>query len=255
MIPPTFDPTDSEVTEIVAPDGSEVQKVREPDGNVVFSAAPAIPDSGLIRRYQFNDDSDTTTATDSEGSNDGTINGASYTTSSIEGGHALSFDGTDDYVSIPSFSQFGSYTIVSWLYKDTFNAIENAWYFQQNNGISLRTRNTTSGGRAVSNGIELTHNDGSTNVYAESEFDNGRYQMFAGTWDGSTVRIYRDENDLITEKDSVSMSAMGSRARGTAIGRNDDLASRNWTGRQDDYLIYNRALSQSELQQIYDSVA
>jgi hypothetical protein len=240
-----------------ASEGSYTATVLSDDdsASTSVSVGPAIPDSGLLRRYQFNDDSDTTTAIDSEGSNDGTINGATYTTNAAEGSHALDFDGTDDYVSIPSFSQFGSYTIVSWLYKDTFNAIENAWYFQENNAISFRTRDTTSGSRAISNGIELVHNDGSTSFYVESEFNIGRWQMFAGTWDGSTLKLYRDESGSITEKDSVSAPVMGSKARGTVIGRNGDTASRNWTGRQDDYPIYNRALSQSELQQIYDSVA
>ena len=240
-------------SELVTPSGVEAREFVGPDGSVVWQG-DVIPDSGLLRRYQFNDDSDTTTATDSEGSNDGTINGATYTTDAIEGSHALDFDGTDDFVDIPNFSTFESYTVICWLFKDSFNAIEQAGYFQENNSIAFRTRETTTGDQAITNGIELAHDDGSTTVYTESDFDTGRWQMFAATWDGSTVRLYRDEGGSVIEKDSVSISGMGAAGRGTEIGRQANDATRHWTGRQDDYAIYNRALTQSELQDYYDAI-
>src|SRR6056297_2572190 len=100
MSPPIFTPDGSAVTEIVLPDGSTASEVVAPDGSVVFDAGPEIPDSGVLR-YEFEDDSNTTTAVDSwtddtHTAYDGAINGATYTTDAKVGSMSLSFDGTDD---------------------------------------------------------------------------------------------------------------------------------------------------------------
>jgi len=49
MSPPIYTPDGSEVSEIVLPDGSTASQVIGPDGNVVFEAAPDIPDSVVAR--------------------------------------------------------------------------------------------------------------------------------------------------------------------------------------------------------------
>lgn len=73
-------------------DGDSVKEVTV-DGSTVFSA---LPDSAVLR-LQYNDDADTSTATDSIGNNDGSINGATYTTSQVqEGSNALDFDPAND---------------------------------------------------------------------------------------------------------------------------------------------------------------
>jgi hypothetical protein len=73
-------------------------------GTVTVEPAPAIPGRAVLR-LQFNDDSDTATAVNSLGDPNGTINGATYTTSNVqEGNRALDFDGTDDYVVVPDHS-------------------------------------------------------------------------------------------------------------------------------------------------------
>lgn len=65
--------------------------------------------------YHF-DEGTGTTAHDSVGSAHGAINGATWTTGKF--GYALSFDGSDDYVSVSSFPS-GSYsqlTVEAWIY-------------------------------------------------------------------------------------------------------------------------------------------
>jgi len=95
MSPPIYTPDGTEVSEIVLPDGSTASQVIGPDGNVVFEAAPDIPDS-VVSLYEFEDDTDTSTAIDSEGSNDLSISGATYTSTAAVGSLALSHDGSDD---------------------------------------------------------------------------------------------------------------------------------------------------------------
>jgi hypothetical protein len=90
---PSFNPDSAEISEIILPDLATASEVIAPDGSTVFSV---IPDS-VVSQYQFEDDGDTTTAIDSAGSNDATLNGGpTYDASAHCGSAALSTDGTDD---------------------------------------------------------------------------------------------------------------------------------------------------------------
>lgn len=67
----------------------------------ILKLATAIPGS-VVAHYEFEDDSDTSTAIDSIGSNDATITGATYTAAANVGSLALNYDGSDDYVASDS---------------------------------------------------------------------------------------------------------------------------------------------------------
>jgi len=98
MSPP---PTNIDGTDITGAtiDGQDVQEITV-DGDTVFTA------SALIHRYDFEDDSDLTTLTDTVGSADGSINGMNYTTNQAEDNLAGDFDGNDDFVEIPTAEGF-----------------------------------------------------------------------------------------------------------------------------------------------------
>ena len=69
--------------------------------------------SGLVSKWHF-DEQDGTTAYDSIGDNDGTLNGVPEWTSDGELGNALDFDGVGDYVAIPTFDFPNTFTIELW---------------------------------------------------------------------------------------------------------------------------------------------
>lgn len=62
-------------------DGSEVSRILD----------------SVVTQYQFEDDSDTTTATDAVGSNDATLNGGSFDSDAADGSFAWLSDGSSDY--------------------------------------------------------------------------------------------------------------------------------------------------------------
>jgi len=95
--------------------------------------------------YTFNEGSGTITADTSGNGNDGTINGGAVF-STGKSGAGLSFDGTDDYVSIPCMN-YNEISISAWFYKnanDTTNAdtIFGGWKWnsdiQSNEGFDIR---------------------------------------------------------------------------------------------------------------------
>jgi hypothetical protein len=67
----------------------------------IVGSGSAIPDS-VIHRYNFDDDSDTTTLVDSVGSADGSISGMTYTSNQAVSGLAGDFDGADAEVELPT---------------------------------------------------------------------------------------------------------------------------------------------------------
>lgn len=114
-------------TELINPhrgDGTGFAEIRRGDGTVLWSAGTALPEP-IVTQYEFEDDSDTGTATDSVGSNDVSISGASYTTTSKVGSYALSFDGSDDEVNsqstvdLVSSGDSDACSIMAWVYPNT----------------------------------------------------------------------------------------------------------------------------------------
>jgi len=81
----------------------------------------AIPDP-VVSLYEFEDDSDTSTAVDSESSNDLNITGATYDTNSKVGSLALSHDGSDDEaisqstVDLSANGDSDGFAIMAWVY-------------------------------------------------------------------------------------------------------------------------------------------
>lgn len=90
-------PDGTEVSEVILPDGATASKVIAPDGSTVVSA---IPDSGLVHRYDWSDGATTTsTVPDLVGSDDLT---GSFTdlNATINGLQAGTFDGSGDVVDV-----------------------------------------------------------------------------------------------------------------------------------------------------------
>ena len=79
---------------------------------------PMYNETGLVLSLHFDEGSGTTAKDSSGKNNDGTINGATWTTGKF--GNALSFDDTDDYVNIPQSTTlpYGSTprTVAMWIY-------------------------------------------------------------------------------------------------------------------------------------------
>jgi len=94
MSPPIRDGSGDSIGSIRLGDGSGISEVRTGAGDVLFSA---IPDS-VVTQYRYEDDSDTTVAIDSVGSNNGDITGATYSASSRCDSLAIETDGSDDDV-------------------------------------------------------------------------------------------------------------------------------------------------------------
>ena len=92
-------------------------------GGVTPPIAQGLPTSGLVGYWAFNESSGTSAADSSGNGNNGTLtNGPLWTTG--RAGGALDFDGTNDFVNVPDNSLFdfertNSFSISAWIYRDT----------------------------------------------------------------------------------------------------------------------------------------
>ncbi|MFH1723798.1 MAG: LamG-like jellyroll fold domain-containing protein [Elusimicrobiota bacterium] len=178
--------------------------------------------------------------------NDGMIHGATWTTDSISGGQALSFDG-NGHVEIPPSSDFyydRGYTFSLWFKASTVDAYQGQ--MGQHSGrqyinfyLNLdRLRWETDAGQAF---------------YANTRIEAGKWYHIVGTYDFSTrlAQLYvygRLENQAILTSDKNFSNiplAIGSYSVGYFP----------FNGVVDEVSLYNRALSPEEIMELYEAGA
>jgi len=252
MMPPTsIDGTDITGATI---DGTDVTEITV-DGDTVFTAGFGVPNSAIARYTFDNNDTSGSTAIDVWGSNDGTINGPTTgiagSTQTYDTGQAYEFDGTNDFVTTNADSQIeglGAFSVAGWMYIEDNNAnnmlasIDNV-----SNNRTFLLQYSTGAGNAPRFSVDTTGGyqqaDGSTQVNEQE------WYHYAGTYDGSTSKVYLDA----TEEGSGSIS--GTLESGPAnfeIGRRGDN-NNHCEGRISDVRVYDKALSSTEVSNLYNN--
>jgi len=226
----------SEGNSVFVSDGTEWYLVS---GNEYFGFD--IPDSGLAHRYEFEDDSDPTTAIDSEASANGSITGASYVTTAQVGSLALSGDGSDDTVTIDTGDTTAPLTFTLWAEKDSTTSGKRL--MDQGDG-----RFAISYEQQQSQGMEAEIYDGSTAYQITSGHDpTAGYEMY-------TLRIDSNGNAEFFVGDAsqgtASTGGIGQSSTGQSI-LSSSGGGDNWDGDSDDAKIYTKALSDQEISDLY----
>lgn len=206
---------------------------------------------GLIAYYPFDDDSDDgSTAIDSAQSHDGQINGATHTTDAVVGDTAMSFDGTDDYISTPAdtFGTISNFSLSFWIYRTSSSGYETLYSLGK--GGNSNDRLTF---YHYADNSQLRLNVGNSN--GSSNIDSNTSVASTGSWvhcvatvkNGTDVTFYVDGSAAGSASSSYSFADVGNPHE---IGRHN--GGNYFNGNIDDVRIYNRALSTPEIQALYD---
>lgn len=191
---------------------------------------------------------------DSVGTNHGTLHGdANYTSGLV--GQAFNFDGTGDAVEVPhsaavSRAATAPLTVNFWAFRS--DATDRINIIGKRQGCDGDNINYLMG---IHNsvGLGLFFGSGSTGgVYARTNVDSvpvNLWVMLTGTFDGTTVRLYMDGNLLASATGKLG-------PENTApfkIGHAGNCApGEGWRGQLDEVKLYDRALTQAEIQALYN---
>ena len=207
-----------------------------------MSTIPKSLRSGLVGEWLFAGN-----AKDTSGNgNDGTVNGASLTTDMLgRADRAYDFDGSNDYIEIENTfaSDFGidgnsSKTILAWIKPHAFDG-GTIWSIGSASNTKEFTLSIESGEgnwKAQLHGIDEYFSAGGLN----------EWMCIAFVYDGSTFYIYN--NGLLIESYSKTFDTGNNNPFRIGAGRN---AGQFFNGQIALPKIWNRALTQTEIQQLY----
>jgi RHS repeat-associated protein len=203
-------------------------------------------DNGLVAHWKLDDDTGTT-AEDSAGNNDGTVNGATWTDGKIYG--ALSFDGSDDYAQITedNLPSSGPVTISLWV--NAYHDRDTCWLHYQVGDLQFTIGSTDNGtGRLV---IKDSGNNNYCNYLGGVSYNN-QWVHIAAVFDpnGLIEKVYRK---AVESPNKYSYPNFGYYYPGwsisgtsTILGRQGDSGN-YYNGIIDDVRVYGRALNEGEI--------
>lgn len=211
-----------------------------------------VPSSGLVAYYKFNGN-----ANDSSGyGNHGSVNGASLTTDRFGNTNsAYHFNGTSDYILVSANSsiQPANALSVSVWFKSESNTIQWQPIVCKHISSSFPYDSYylgTGTPSPVNNrwyGVISNTNNVSQNAISKSTAFNV-WTLLTFTYDGSSIRTYI--NGVLDTTNSFTGS-IGYSSAGLYIGHNG-IGGQFFKGSIDDVMIYNRALTNNEITNIYN---
>jgi hypothetical protein len=156
---------------------------------------------------------------------------------------ALSFDGNQDFVDItgtPEIDELQEFTIATWVKINSFPSFDARFVTLRNEKAVLRFDDQAAGQLHFYVKIDdiLKH------IRVDGALSTGSWIHIAGSYDGSTMRVYLNGS----EQDTLSVS--GTVATGNGIHLSSSSAALD--GLLDDVRVYNRALSPTEIGDLAD---
>jgi hypothetical protein len=166
-------------------------------------------------------------------------------------GNALSFDGVNDYVGIspmPTVSDTGKATLSAWIKRNGSQPAYTRIVSKENQNLNQSEFRfvTDFVGTSLAGNVWISNaNRGTGNV----AFDNNVWNFFTLTYDGTTLKIYK--NGVLQTGANLNYSGSISTPAGCdfLIGK---ISTTYFNGLIDDVRIYNRALSASEILKQYN---
>jgi len=231
--------------------GSAEHTITVPAATATFTAnfsETAMP-AGLRAAYNFNETTGTSAADASGNSNTATlVNGAAHTPGMY--GNALLFDGANDRVTVPNSTSLNiagsALTLAFWINPQPstadvvvlgkfWNAIGMAAPYYQY-GIELNNGNEPQ--------FYVGTNTGVMSATMGAALAFGVWTHIAITFDGASVRFYRNGQLLTTQPLAAAIVA-----RGNLLGLGaDNQPAQFYMGMLDELRIYQRTLSLAEVQ-------
>src|SRR5262249_15842162 len=239
----TFTPTPTATATATATPTSTPTPTPTATATPAPTATPTpTPPPSLMAAYGFNEGSGTVVSDVSGNGNNGTISGATWTTSGRYG-NALSFSGTNALVTInnsASLQLTSAMTLEAWVYPTTVNSAWRDVIYKGNDNYYLEGTSSNSHHPlpvAIVGGVY-------TEAVGPNSLTANTWAHLAETYDGATMRLYVNGVQVASR---AQTGAIATSTNPLQIG-GDSLYGQYFAGRIDEVRIYNRALSATEIQ-------
>ena len=246
----------SEITELYNQGANRLAKVN-------VNQKTDVVGSGLVGYWTF-DGQDTdwgaNTVNDmSTNSNNGTITNMSTSTDAVSGiiGQALDFDGDNNYVDVPDSASLrvadGDFSVSFWLKRDAISSVIENLVGTENGVSNYLGWSIRLGG---SDTISFYVNDGAGQKLAgggEVLVVNEWYHFVGVVDSGNTIYYYL--NGTLQDSTSLAGETAFEKNYGLDIGNIESGSNRYFNGSIDEVRMYNRALSASEITELYNQGA
>jgi len=213
--------------------------------------------NGLVSYWQF-DGGNGSIATDSMGTNFGTIDGASWDDGLVGG--ALRFDGVDDIVRLPSISGYGDFTMSAWFKSSTPKGAlfqTGMGYMElgtSSNVPDLSAKYLAFADRQGGGGTQYAYQHDLFSVDLGNEW---HFIVMTGTADNNEMKAYLDGNLVgnLTNRFSgwnstLNYSNIGALKASLWPGNQEGL---HFSGSIDETTLFDRALSAQEIEMYYQA--
>lgn len=211
----------------------------------LFLCSYAQVTDGLVAKWSFNNGN----ANDEVGTNDGTVHGASLSTDRFGNlNMAYDLDGVDDYLSFPSDVYFdGAFTVSAWANIRTVQS----WSRLLDFGNGSNSDNVLLAFSGASSGNFVAEVIGGGQLYSDVLFPLNNWTFICVTLDtDNTLSIYED--NVLRSSMQVSIMPQNIIRTLNYIGKSNWDFDAYTDGQIDDVRIYNRALSLSEIDELYN---
>jgi hypothetical protein len=232
--------------------GASDPRVKDAAGNALaadatwtFTTAAAGVPAGLVAAYAFNEGSGSTVADASGHGHAGTISGATWTTGKY--GQALSFDGTNDWVTIADSNLLDlttGMTLSAWVYL-TANTGWRTVIIKERVGNEVYTLHANTNQNRPQLAI-VSGGSGQLQVLGgPARLALNLWTHLAATYNGTVLRLF--VNGVEVASRAVASGAVMTSGAPLRIGGNS-IWGEFFKGLIDEVRIYNRALSGAEIQ-------
>lgn len=202
------------------------------------------PPSGLVAAYSFNEGSGTALIDRTGSGRTGTLSGPTWTTSGKFGG-ALSFDGTNDWVTIAdanSLDLTNGMTLEAWVRPSALSGYPTVILKEMSGGLAYGLYAYDSAPRPAG---YVTVAGSDVGASGTSNLLLNTWTHLALTYNGSVLRLFVNGAQVASRTLSGSIQTSTGALR---IGGNAVWGGEFFSGLIDDVRIYNRALTQIEIQ-------
>jgi hypothetical protein len=226
----------------VARDGAGHQTTSAVVSVTVSNGVPP-PPTGLVAAYSLNAVSGSTVADGSGNANAGTVSGAVAVPGKY--GNGLSFDGVNDWISVSDSNSLDlttGMTLMAWVGP---TALAGSWrtvIFKEGGPGSVDY--SLYAAESTNKPLGQVYIDGEQNALGTSSLATGVWTHLAATYDGAMLKLY--VNGVLAGSKAVSGSVTPTTGA-LRIGGNG-IWSEWFQGLIDEVRIYNRALTQTEIQ-------